>query len=752
MERVAGRSKSLIFSVLGVEEEKTDRPLVKPHDYVVPCRDTLRAAYFRSPAYNMADTFVLYRILGNDLPPRHTAGQTLENLKFILENEPDFEGCEKRFLLNRPTDPEQEHSIKGILDAHGMAYTVIPFDPIEYQKTDWSVDAFPTEDYIFSNAFKALEPGRADVAYGQLRRDKNLYAMNNNAARNFALKEGRTLAKWVLPFDGSCAFSADGFSALKKAVLEEPWYPYFVIPMVRLTANASLPGSRPKVSETSEPQVVFRCDAEEQFDETVPYGRRPKVDLFWRLGVRGIWDRYRNEVWDLPFPQASAQIGWYKSAAWVARLASGRADIEVGKKALQAISRARGDAVVAFLDGLDGQRYSGTYKRDDLVLYDDGKIAGLSGERSAVSAAVLQAADEALARAVPSVLDKTGCAPSGDRHDYFSQAPYWWPDPSQKDGLPYTRRDGNRLPGTGLYETGSNAFDRSAFQTCCEDNLALCLAGRAFGQPQYLEAAAQRIRAWFLDAGTAMNPNLTFSQVRLGSNGDAGHGSGIVEFRGLVRILDSVRILTAANALKDHEVQAFRRWVSEYLNWLQISPQGRDACHAPHNVGTHYDLQLASAARFLGDDVVLAKARNWARLRLSAQIAADGSLRHELDRTNAAHYVVFALASWAKLARVFDGTGDNLWSWRSKRGLGLPDAFRWLANTVSKAQADATFQQEVGSQPTALLDFSQFNLAPLWMECHRSGLVPEAPQVDWSTVDPRAEDLVGVLPYWQLAR
>lgn len=31
-----------------------------------------------------------------------------------------------------------------------------------------------------------------------------------------------------------------------------------------------------------EPQVIFRLDASERFDDEVPYGRRPKVDLVGR--------------------------------------------------------------------------------------------------------------------------------------------------------------------------------------------------------------------------------------------------------------------------------------------------------------------------------------------------------------------------------------------------------------------------------------------------------------------------------------
>ena len=43
-------------------------------------------------------------------------------------------------------------------------------------------------------------------------------------------------------------------------------------------------------------------------------------------------------------------------------------------------------------------------------------------------------------------MDKGELPPSGDIHDYLSLAPYRWPDPSKKDGLPYIGRDGRPNP------------------------------------------------------------------------------------------------------------------------------------------------------------------------------------------------------------------------------------------------------------------------------------------------------------------
>src|SRR5690606_32334685 len=52
------------------------------------------AAPVRASILEGEDTFVLYRIIGNDLPPRHKRGQAIANLRFILEHEPALAGCE----------------------------------------------------------------------------------------------------------------------------------------------------------------------------------------------------------------------------------------------------------------------------------------------------------------------------------------------------------------------------------------------------------------------------------------------------------------------------------------------------------------------------------------------------------------------------------------------------------------------------------------------------------------------------------
>src|SRR5262245_20844980 len=85
----------------------------------------------------------------------------------------------------------------------------------------------------------------------------------------------------------------------------------------------------------------------------------------------------------------------------------------------------------------------------------------LDARQLAASKERIRTGDEAIARAVATlerdaqraltagpfpVTTKTVTPPSGDKRDYMSQAPYFWPDPKSPNGLPYIRRDGERNP------------------------------------------------------------------------------------------------------------------------------------------------------------------------------------------------------------------------------------------------------------------------------------------------------------------
>jgi hypothetical protein len=62
-----------------------------------------------------------------------------------------------------------------------------------------------------------------------------------------------------------------------------------------------------------------------------------------------------------------------------------------------------------------------------------------SGDKSVMAAykKLIANANKILAYKPVSVMDKVDIPPSGNKHDYVSLAPYWWPNPNMPNGLPY---------------------------------------------------------------------------------------------------------------------------------------------------------------------------------------------------------------------------------------------------------------------------------------------------------------------------
>jgi len=301
----------------------------------------------------------------------------------------------------------------------------------------------------------------------------------------------------------------------------------------------------------------------------------------------------------------------------------------------------------------------------------DAKILQEHRTDPSLAAAARAAAEKVMTRGPFSVMQKTRVPPSGDKHDYMSQAPYFWPDPSKPDGRPYLRKDGERNPEINGIADHSN-MDRVA-----SDSQALALAWYFTGDERYAERAALVLRTWFLDAATRMNPNLNFGQGVPGVND--GRGIGIIETRGLTSAVDAVGLLAGSKNWTDRDRKGMEQWFAAFVKWLQESANGRDEAKSENNHGTFYDLQLADFALFAGQEAFAKKVLTESRAkRIAAQIEPDGRQPKETDRTRGISYSVMNLNGLVLLATLGDRIGVDFWGYRTKDGRGIRKALDWL--------------------------------------------------------------------------
>ncbi len=280
-------------------------------------------------------------------------------------------------------------------------------------------------------------------------------------------------------------------------------------------------------------------------------------------------------------------------------------------------------------------------------------------------------AKKALAVEVKPVTAKTITPPSGDKHDYMSQAPYFWKDPTKKDGLPYIRRDGERNPEILLLP------DKTELSRLVNTVQTLALGYYFTGKEEYAERSAKLLRMWFLDTKTKMNPNLQFAQAIPGVN--TGRGIGIIETHGLVNIVDSVGLIGTSASWTKNDQAGMEDWFDKYLKWLTESKYGRDEAAAKNNHGTIYDVQVASFALFTrNSDSAKRVLESSKQNRIAKQVEPDGSQPLELARTLSWNYSTMNLGGYVELARLGDVVGVDLWKFKTADGRGIRKAFEYL--------------------------------------------------------------------------
>ncbi len=283
---------------------------------------------------------------------------------------------------------------------------------------------------------------------------------------------------------------------------------------------------------------------------------------------------------------------------------------------------------------------------------------------------LIQDADKALKFKPVSVMSKTDLPPSGNKHDYMSLAPYWWPNPKTANGLPYIRKDGEINPEVKNYP------DKVVLPKLCSNIYLLSLAYYFSGNEAYANHASQLIKVWFLDEATKMNPNVNYGQAVKGVTD--GRAEGLIDTRHFMHVVDAIKLIKTSSSWTSTDQKNMYNWVREFSSWMISSEIGKDEMSAPNNHGVWFDAQLMSYAIFLDDKKMINDITERVLNRMDKEMDDEGSFPLEMARTTSLHYSVFILNAYTTLASQSEQAGLDLWNAKTKSGKSLKLAFDFL--------------------------------------------------------------------------
>ncbi len=266
---------------------------------------------------------------------------------------------------------------------------------------------------------------------------------------------------------------------------------------------------------------------------------------------------------------------------------------------------------------------------------------------------------------------------AGDKHDFFSEGDYWWPDPQNPEG-PYVQRDGMTNP--------DNFVDHRKMMIRFSRIMgALTSAYLLTKDEKYSSQAFAHARAWFIDTTTHMNPHMLYAQAIKGRF--TGRGIGIIDMIQFIEVSQSLLKLEQAKGANKQEYLAYRKWFEDFLQWVTTHPYGLDEKKALNNHGTCWTLQVSAFAKFTNNKALLDTCRiRYKYIHLPDQMAADGSFPKELARTKPYGYSLFNLDAMTMICQILTDKKENLWQYQTSDQRSIKKGISFLYPYVSNKQ------------------------------------------------------------------
>ena len=286
-----------------------------------------------------------------------------------------------------------------------------------------------------------------------------------------------------------------------------------------------------------------------------------------------------------------------------------------------------------------------------------------------LKAQVLKEAAWAMQQQPVTVTASSSPKSAGGKHDFFSEADYFWPDPKNPEG-PYINRDGMSNPENFVAH-------RYAMIRFSEIIGALASAYQITGDEKYVKHAISHLKAWFVNQETLMNPNLAYAQAIKGLF--TGRSWGIIDSIHLMEVAQGVIVMEKSKSFDKASLATIKKWFSDYILWLNTNKNGIAEKNAKNNHGTCWAMQVASFAKLVNDQPMLDSLRlQYKNVFLPNQMADDGSFPLEMKRTKPYGYAIFNLDAMTTLCQILSTPKDNLWTYETTDGKSIKKGLEFL--------------------------------------------------------------------------
>lgn len=335
----------------------------------------------------------------------------------------------------------------------------------------------------------------------------------------------------------------------------------------------------------------------------------------------------------------------------------------------------------------------------------------------------------------------------GTPNDFFSEDDGSWPDDPRQAPATDER---TRLKQPTLFTSHRNAMIKLSLVVPAL--AAACLLLQDHQTPEsktFGSKAASHLRAWFVDPGTRMAPNLQYGLIDP-KKPSTPRSEGLIEAIQLVEIARSIPILLSYGFLSESEATSIFSWFETYLDWLRKSALAGLARDQRDHNATSWLLQASafttlldtgrkSAAEKLAADQLSELRHYYKSVTVRSQIIPDGRFLNELTSPWPYRLSLFNLDMLAGICLLLSTRFESVWDFDLQDGPGMRVAMAY----------HYPFLSDRASWPYPA-DASRFNELPLrhpaLLFAARAYERPEYASL-WKTLQPDPKDSVLLRTY-----